>query len=180
VIPLIFSFQQLIEGFLWLALENPDYSNLEKPATLLFLIIAQIFWPFWVPFSILLTEVNPLRRTILAALSGIGLLVAVYLGYCLFTYPAQASISGHHISYELDFPYRFIWFSGLFYFIPTVIPAFISGLKKMFLLGFTILSSFIVTRLFFNEHLISVWCYFAAVISVIVYFIMRDLNKKKY
>ena len=55
-IPLFFAVQQITEGFLWLALSKPDYALLRWPATYIFLFFAQVVWPFWVPFAILMLE----------------------------------------------------------------------------------------------------------------------------
>lgn len=44
-IPLIFSLQQAIEGVLWIALSNPEYSAWQSKAMYAFLFFAQVFWP---------------------------------------------------------------------------------------------------------------------------------------
>lgn len=172
-IPLLFGIQQVSEGFLWLALEKQQYSHWETNSTYFFLFFAQILWPFWVPFSIRLMEISPRIKQRLNFILWIGIIASTYLGYCLLNYNPKASISGYHIRYDLNFPFYFVWYSGLFYFIPTVIPALISSVKNMKYLGLIILISFMVSKLFYDEHLISIWCYFAAVLSSIVYLIIK-------
>jgi len=49
----------------------------------------------------------------------------------------------------------------------------------MQLLGATILISYIFTTLFYKEYLLSIWCFFAAILSGIVFLIM-DVLKKEY
>lgn len=51
-IPLLFALQQISEGFLWLALTNPEYAYMENVSTHIFIAFAQVVWPFWIPFSI--------------------------------------------------------------------------------------------------------------------------------
>jgi hypothetical protein len=41
------------------------------------------------------------------------------------------------------------------------------------------LLSFIITKLLFNDEVISVWCFFAALISSIVYWVLRNHAKIK-
>ena len=55
-VPLIFSVQQITEGFLWLALSNPAFAFLQQFTTYTFLFFAQVVWPMWVPLAIFLLE----------------------------------------------------------------------------------------------------------------------------
>ncbi len=70
-IPLIFSFQQFTEGFVWLSLSNPTYAFLQQISTYTFLFIAQVIWPTWVPLSIFLLEKKSKRKIIQKILIGI-------------------------------------------------------------------------------------------------------------
>lgn len=167
-IPLIFAIQQLTEGCVWLALENPEYSSWLQPSTYIFLILAQAIWPSLVPISILLVEDNPSRKKVLAGLSIIGLIVSVFLSYRLLTQEITASIGDNHILYNLGVSPAIISSFGILYFIATIVPSFVSSVKKMRLLGLTILLSFILTTFFYENYVISVWCFFAAIMSVIV------------
>lgn len=176
VIPIIFSIQQFSEGVLWLSLTNAAYSEWHQVATYIFLVFAQVVWPFWVPFSIYLMESDKKRKKVMAALIGLGSAVALYLAFCLSNYAVNSDISDYHIRYDLDFPGYLVKYMGVFYFIPTVIPCFASGVKKMNILGAIILTSFIVSKLFFGEYVISVWCFFAAAASVMVLIIMTSFQ----
>lgn len=176
-IPLIFAAQQCVEGVLWLALMHAQYAQWEKPATYAFLIFAQVIWPCCVPLSMLLLEQEPKRKKILSGLLATGVLLGLYLAYCLIHYPVQAGIDGHHIMYRLNFPGATKWYNGIFYFIPTVIPPFVSGIKRIRWIGVTIILSYIVTQLFFRQYVISVWCYFAAIISLIILSVIMQLRK---
>lgn len=176
IIPILFSLQQIIEGFLWLALTNPSWESWQQPSTYLFLAFAQVLWPSWVPFSMFLLEENERRKKGLLALTGFGCVVSLYVMYALVNYPVDAHISRHHVSYDLSFPDYIIELSGVYYFIPTVVPAFVSSIRLMVFLGLALLTSFVVTKLFFGEHVISVWCYFAAAISIIVIIIMMAFH----
>lgn len=173
-IPLFFAAQQIVEGFLWLSLPRPNWTQWQKPLTYLFLIFAQIIWPLWVPISILLLEKDGKSEKTQKALVGLGFLVSVYLGYCLLNYPVHAVIMGSHISYVQDYPKDLRIYIGALYVIATIAPPFFSSIRRMWMLGTSILISYLIATLFYNHYLVSVWCFFASVISVSVYLIMIE------
>lgn len=178
-IPFLFSFQQFSEGIVWLSLSNKEFAFLQPISTYLFLIIAQIVWPTWVPLSILLLEKNEKRKNALRLILGIGVGLSLYLTFCYLFYDVDAEISMHHIQYNLDFPHtkNLVWLSGLFYFIPTVVSTFVSSVKRMHLLGTFILLSCITTLVFTTKYFISIWCFFAAILSMLVLLVIVNLKK---
>jgi hypothetical protein len=178
-IPFLFSLQQFTEGIVWLSLSNTDFAFLQTFSTYLFLIIAQIVWPTWVPLSILLLEKNEKRKKALHLILGIGIGLSLYLTFCYLFYDVNAEISMHHIKYNLDFPHvkHLLWLSGLFYFIPTVVSTFVSSVKRMHLVGTFILLSCVITLLFTTKYFISIWCFFAAILSMLVLLVIIKLQK---
>lgn len=177
-IPLIFGVQQLSEGVVWLGLMG-RYTEWLTIATYTFLIFAQIVWPVWVPLSILLLEKDPRRRKVLRLFLGMGLLVAAVVVWRLYAYGVQARIVDHHIRYDILFPDTYQLAVNIMYLCATVVSPFVSGVKGMKWLGSVILISFFVTVLFYNFHFISVWCFFAAVLSVVVLGVMWMLHDKR-
>ncbi|MDP2388033.1 MAG: hypothetical protein Q8M29_16785 [Bacteroidota bacterium] len=175
-IPLIFAIQQITEGFLWLALTKPAFAGLQSITTYLFLFFAQVVWPIWVPYSIFKLHKEEKYEVAQKLLIVTGILVSVYLGYCLFTYHVEAKILGYHISYDQDYPSQLSRYGGILYVIATIVPPFISGIKKMRLLGVSILISYIITTIFYKDYIVSVWCFFSSLISIIVLFIMHRIR----
>ncbi len=176
-IPVIFAFQQFTEGFVWLSLNHPNYNHWQKIPINIFLVIAQAVWPFWVPFSFLLIEKNEKRKKALKILVGLGSVVSIFLAYQVLFYPVSAAITPLHIHYALHFPEgTFSIAVTIFYFLATIVPPFLAGGKRMTSLGLLNLMSFIVTVVFFENYVISVWCFFAALISWEVFLAMKDLN----
>jgi hypothetical protein len=177
-IPLIFAIQQFSEGFLWLSLQHPGYAFLQQSTTYLFLFFAQVVWPVWVPFSVLKLEPPEAHKSIQKIMVGIGALVSVYLGYCLMTFHVEAKVVGHHIVYEQLYPETLRYFGGGLYLVATIAPPFFSRLKHMFLIGWAILVSYIVSTIFYEGYVISVWCFFASVISLAVFAVMREVKNR--
>jgi len=172
-IPLLFGIQQIAEGFLWLSLLNDNFALFKAPSSLIFLSFAQILWPIWVPLSILLLEENKKFVKILSILFLIGFIVSAYLAYRLYFAYISAEIVGHHISYNIGISNTSILILSPLYFVATVMPAFFSSIKRMWFLGFLILLSYIITKIFFENYVISIWCFFGAIISISVYSIIN-------
>jgi hypothetical protein len=89
-IPLIFAIQQFLEGFLWLALTNPDYAFMEHFSTYSFLVFAQVIWPFWIPFSVFKFskfEKRDLSKFISIVLVGVGTFLSLASLVYLINYP---------------------------------------------------------------------------------------------
>jgi hypothetical protein len=175
-IPLIFSIQQFVEGILWLSLSHGALSPWVNMATYGFLVFAEIVWPIFLPLSVFLLEKQDKRKRTMAVLLVLSGLVSFYLAYSLLFYGAEASISCYHIQYNVHYPIV-IKHSGILYLVATVLPPIISSIKRLRLFGVIILLSYVVTIIFYKDYLISVWCYFAAVISVAVLSIVMYLNK---
>jgi hypothetical protein len=175
-IPLIFGIQQLSEGILWLTLPNPEYANIQKIVTYIYVLFAQTVWPIWVPIAILLLEKEATRKNIQRFFVLSGLISGLYLAYCLFTFNVEAKIIGKHIDYIQDYPENTQIFSIVLYGLATIVPSFFSHIKRMWMLGVTILISYIITYIFFNQYVLSVWCFFSSIISLSIYAIMIEIS----
>ena len=175
-IPLIFCIQQMIEGLLWLALTDPVYASLENVTTYSFLFFAQVIWPIWIPFAVLSLEVKSKYKTIQKIIVGIGGLVSLYLAYFLASFPIKAMITGSHILYLQDYPKTISNYGSFLYVLATIVPCFISRIKQMVLLGILILISYGITLFFYSDYTISVWCFFASIISIMIWNIMKNIK----
>ncbi|MEI7582910.1 DUF6629 family protein [Runella sp.] len=178
-IPLIFAVQQVAEGILWVTLPNLDNVATQRIATYTFLFFAQILWPLWVPVAIILLEKNSTRKKVQKILIGAGIIVGFYLAYCLLSYQIQAKIIGHHIAYIQNYPASLrIYVIGL-YALATIAPPFFSHIKRMWMLGVAVLISYLITALFYEHYILSVWCFFSSIISISVYAIMIEISNSK-
>lgn len=178
-IPLIFGIQQFAEGILWITLPNTNYQSIHKLATYTYLLFAQIIWPIWTPIAILLLEKKATRKRIQQFFVGTGILVGMYLAYCLLHYHVEAKIEGKHILYIQNYPTYFKNFGMVFYGLATIAPSFFSHIKRMWMLGTTILISYIITTIFYDHYILSVWCFFSSIISLSIYAIMIEISAVK-
>jgi hypothetical protein len=178
-IPLIFAIQQIAEGVLWVTLPNPNYVIIQKTTIYIFLFFAEILWPMWVPIAILLLEKKATRKKIQKILVGAGLLVGIYLAFCLLSFTIEAKIIGHHISYKLDYPPSLRYISIILYALATIVPPFFSHIKRMWMFGVAIAISYIISAIFFEHYILSVWCFFSSIISLSIYAIMIEISHVK-
>lgn len=176
LIPFIFAIQQFSEGFLWLSIPSVQWSYLQTGITYFYLIIAQIIWPVWVPVAILLLEKEQTRKQMQRILVAIGMLVSMYLTYCLFHFNIRSEIDCYHIAYVQTYPESFRVMGGLLYIIATILPPFFSHIRRMWWLGIMVFISYVITTVFYESYLVSVWCFFASVISLSVYLIMSEIR----
>ena len=171
-IPFIFAIQQFSEGFVWLSLLNSTNLIWQQLSTYSFLLFALVIWPAWVPLSMFFIEKQHNRKIILGIFSGLGLLFSILSAIYLIIYKSEAQITSYHIHYELNIPFVAKMILGLLYLIPTVISNFISSTKGVAAMGVFVLLSYLVSRLFYDDYVISVWCFFSALISIKIYFII--------
>ena len=164
-IPLLFGVQQIVEGILWLSFRF-DAPQLNVATTYLFSMFSHVLWPIFVPFSIGLLEAVPWRRKAIRGFQAVGLFVGLYLLYVLAEFPVTA-VAAENIVYVSPHFYNIPVM--LFYLVATCVSCFFSSVATIRLFGALALFLFLVAYGFFTIALFSVWCFFAAVLSSIIY-----------
>jgi hypothetical protein len=164
-IPLIFGLQQMVEGALWLSFRF-DAPQLKLAMTYVFSMFSHVLWPIFVPFAIGLLETVPWRRAILWGFQGIGLLVGLYLFFLIVEFPVVA-VAAENIVYVSPHFYKIPVM--LLYLAATCISCFFSSNATIRLFGILALLLFAVAYWVFAVALFSVWCFFAALLSAIIF-----------
>lgn len=182
-IPLFFGIQQFSEGCIWLALQNPDNHLLEANLPLMttfFLIFAWIIWPFFIPLSIFRLEPVEKRKTILKFLLLLGGLVSLLLANQLFSQEVVPRIVEHHILFVKERAGGLQQYSGYFYVAAVLLPFIVSSNKNIKVLGAFNLIAFLIAWTVYTEFLVSVWCFFAAIASTCVLYVIYAMNGHKW
>lgn len=167
-IPLFFGIQQTIEGVIWLSFDSP---HLNTVMTYAYSIFSHVFWPIFVPLAVLLIETNPLRKKILLICSLVGFSVGIYFLYFIVTAPVTSQIMNRSIAYDSPHPYPFLMMA--LYLFAICGSCLFSSHKIINILGVVLSISFLVAVWFFYATFFSVWCFFAAILSFIVYLYFR-------
>ena len=173
VIPLMFAIQQAFEGFVWLSQMGtiPKTFALAKYG---FMFFAFAVWPFWMPFTCWRLEENTTRKKSLFYLLLIGFTVSITL-LIQTMLGVNVIASCNHISYSLQTAYG--WNETLFalgiYAVAVIAPLLISTYKNIWIFGLMTSLTLLLTMAFFWYFLISVWCFFAAIVSAFIYLLVR-------
>jgi hypothetical protein len=170
-IPLLFAAQQAAEGVVWLTVDGSTHATIQRVAVFAFLSFALVIWPMWLPVSLQLIERNPARRRMLTGLFWVGALVALCSVVLLTHSPPVAVVAHHSIRYDrsggvsgpLELPIL------LAYTLPTVFPFFVSTAYLSRAIGVMLVASLVATALVEQEALTSIWCFFAAALSAVVW-----------
>jgi len=177
-IPLLFGIQQIAEGFLWVTIPARGSLDIQQFCGYLFIIIALVVWPSLIPFSLWSMEDNPRRKKLMKMFLGLGMVLSLYYASCLAIIGVQPEVSCYHIVYKGDFPAQLVLPAFFVYVLVTIIPLFLSTMKRMKLMGTLMFISVAVSAMFFKVYLTSVWCFFAAAISCVVYYVLREYEKE--
>ena len=177
-VPLIFGVQQISEGFVWLALQSQGSGLALDLPSYIFLLAAVVTWPSLMPLSVFLMEKSPARRKAISIFLAIGVVTSLYYGAGLLLYNVDPRIDSHHIRYDNDFPRTLADAAFIAYLLATLVPIFISGVRRMWLLGILMTASCLLTGIFYKEYLTSIWCFFAAIISVVILWIITSERTK--
>jgi hypothetical protein len=171
--PLLFAAQQAVEGLLWLDLAQPTASACRPFLVHAFLGYAEIFWPVFAPLAALLIEPVRWRRWLIVVCLAVGAALSAYLLIKMLGNPYVASAASGHIAYTNDASYlKGIEFPYVF---ATTVSLLLSSHRMIQLLAGVILGGFIAAYWSFYQSYISVWCFFAAVSSVLVYLFVSRL-----
>ena len=165
-IPLLFAIQQLIEGVIWLTFSD-EAPLLNSVMTHVYSFFSHVLWPIYVPVAVLLMEPPGWRRRSLFGFVAAGVAVGVYQLYTLVAFPVVSRPTGQHIEYVS--PHFFAAVTMTLYLLSTALSPLLSTHRMVVVFGALALLSFGAAYAFYATWFISVWCFFAALLSVVVY-----------
>lgn len=165
MIPLLFAFQQAIEGLQWLV---PHPGVASQALIYAYLFFAFLLWPVYLPLAVYQLERRGRRKRLLEWLVAIGITVALLLLGLLFVVPATVIVSGDPIIYTVPVPPMLYYVGTFFYSVAVVGSLLISSRKPIPLFGVLVLLTEVASLIFFPRGFISIWCFFAAISSIFV------------
>ncbi len=170
MIPFLFGIQQLTEGVIWLTFSY-DAPLLRQTMTYVYSGFSHVLWPIYVPFAMGIMEAVPWRKKAIFAFLVPGVAVGLYLLYYIVATPMVAKVVGKHIVY--DSPHFYILPVMIFYLAATCVSCFFSSHGFVKLFGGLMLLSFIAAYIIHVWALVSIWCFFAAILSLLIYLHLR-------
>ena len=175
-IPLLFAIQQMSEGVIWLTFRY-EAPQVNAVMTHVYSFFSHVLWPVYVPVAVLLIEPPGRRRRALLVFVAAGVAVGAYLLYVMVAYPIVSRPIGQHIEYVS--PHFFALAAMTLYLMSTTLSPFLSTHRTVKVFGVLALSSFAAAYFFYATWFISVWCFFAALLSAVVYlhFVLRRAER---
>ena len=170
-VPCLFALHEFIEGFVWLGLDGTLSPQVAHNAGAAFMLYAQGILPFLLPFAVFLIEPTKRLRKRMMGFVILGGVLALYLMWGLIAYPLQISDQSHSVVYINVITNTTL--VAILYVVATCGALFFSGFRKLVLLGWFNLAGLLVVMFMKRYAFTSVWCAYAAVLSVVVYFFFR-------
>lgn len=164
-----FAIQQFLEGMIWI---NPGWIENTLLAKA-FLFFAIFVYPWFVGASCYKLTSNLKRQKILAGFVGAGLLYGIlfYVGTLVAPH-FNVDLSGMHVAYQYEtFGNHLSWCLFIpLYVILTIGPLFICDRPYAWVVGLAILGTAVLSAFVYTNYFVSVWCFFAAVVSIVISF----------
>lgn len=172
-IPLIFALQQAFEGLLWVSFANNWSPAITAIGTYGFLFFAIPFWPLWVPLSTFVMEDHQIIRKILFFFLLLGIVMFAFSLVSIILTGAASQVLSCHIKYTIESPYISNDIVLALYAAATIVPLFISSAPFMRLFGVVVLASLFAAAYFYSNFFISTWCFFSAVLSILIFIVVH-------
>jgi hypothetical protein len=173
-LPLLFGLHQLVEGFVWLGLRGQVPSGVGNAAKEAYIVYAHAILPAIVPLGFTLLEPDRARSRLMWPLVCLGLLLGVYLLWQITAYPVGAQPEARCIDYTTHTPNDVL--IGVLYVAVTCGPALVSSRRYLRRFGLISLLGVIAVALVRADELTSLWCLYAALVSV---FILEHFRRQR-
>jgi hypothetical protein len=175
--PCLFALHQFTEGFVWLGIDGKISQTAMHGVAAAYVLYAQGLLPFLLPLSVLLIEPTRHRRQRMMRFLILGSALTLYILWGLMMDPLQVYALGHSIVYNNALTTTKL--VAVLYVIATCGALFFSGFRDLVLLGWLNLVGLIVVMLIKSYAFTSIWCAYAAVVSIVIYFFFRRSSSKR-
>jgi hypothetical protein len=170
-IPFIFAIQQMAEALVWASFDYGWGQKWSNIFSYLFLFFAYVVWPTLIPYSFCQVENEKKRQEFLSIIFFVGIFISLYLFYHLIIFQLSVKIIYSRIEYYFqsinDNIYLF-----LAYTVTVIAPSFVSSNSRAKMLGILIFVAWAASILIYLYAFTSVWCFFAAILSSVIYFLL--------
>jgi hypothetical protein len=178
--PLLFAVQQAIEGVVWLGVAQHPPAPFTEAAALAYLFFAYAFWPVWIPYAALrFTEERATRRLrwALRLLVGLGIALGVVLWLPLLV--AGGSLTPEIVQGSLHYRTGLVFadqrlndLGRAIYVAIICLPLLMAASRGLVIFAVGLLAAVALAEAVYGQAFTSVWCYFSAVLSVLILWIV--------
>jgi len=175
-LPLLFALHQFVEGFVWLGVGGYIEARALELASGIFIYYAQGLLPFIIPLSIYLIEKDSNRKKLLAILSTLGLFLAIYTMYGFYQSPSSVEVVNNTLYYS--HPWTENIYDASIYILTTCGSLMLSTSISVQIFGLLNFIGLVIIFLLRPYGFTSLWCFYAAVISTLLYFYFSERRIK--
>ncbi len=173
--PVVVGIQQMMEGFVWTTVA--DDSSYLRMAALAYLFFVWLVWPGFVPYMTARLEENKKKKKffLYAAQSGLVLGMILYLPNFWNASWLKVEVLNHSIAYQCThlsdryIPHKL---SYAVYLTVIGLPPLFSSHRALKIFGTGLISFVPVTYIFFSYAQISVLCFFAALMTFYIIYVI--------
>lgn len=170
-IPLLFAIHQFAEGAVWLALRGDRTLGGVEPWGFFYMLYAQGLLTLLIPLSVWLIEPDRTRRLIVLPFMLLGASITIYMLWALLRFHTQIYVEDHSVVYRNPATSHVL--VAVLYVFATCGALLVSGYRYIVVLGAVNLIGVLLVLLVKQYAFTSVWCAYAAAVSVLVYFHFR-------
>jgi hypothetical protein len=162
-LPLLLGVHQLIEAFVWWGLQGHINAGVGRVATWVYLLIAFVVLPVFVPLGVMWLEPDRRRRSVMLGFVVLGAVVATVLLAAMVRGPAKAVLGHNHLSYSTDLRAGLVVVAA--YVVATCGSLIISSYRDIAVFGIVNLVAVAVIARLTIDGFASLWCGWAALAS---------------
>lgn len=162
-LPAVFSVHQFLEAAVW---PNRFVSaGMADFAMHAYVFIALPVLPLLLPLAILMLEPRGARLRV-APFAVLGAVVSAYLAFVVLAKPVGVTRCPHVLEYQTASRDSYLW--AVLYILAVIGPALMSGYRSIVVFGLANLVGLVLVAVLYLQAFASLWCIYAAVLSVLV------------
>lgn len=183
LIPVGFGLQQAFEGRVWQEL-NAGNAGAAVPFALGFHFFSHFLWLWWLPLCSYLVEAGKIRKRVFGGCAIFGAFAGTLVYSVMLFNPEWMSVGvrEHSIHYGFSVPFRSSIHIPLtpaaLYGLTILVPLLFSSRRQIRIFGGLILLSVVLASEVYGYAYVSVWCFFAAVLSLYLVYMIRHAEPK--
>ena len=170
-VPMLFAFHQFCEGMVWLGLEGRIGPLALNHFAFLFTLYAQGLLPTLMPAAVALMEPRGWRRNAIVGLTVVGAVASAWDAYGLIFVPSRVFVDHFSVAYRNPLTGN-LWIS-LLYILATCGALLLSGHRVIRTYGVVNVIALTIVQIVRSYAFASVWCFYAAIMSVMIYWQFR-------
>lgn len=179
LIPVFFGLQQFIEGVIWIFL-NSNQLYFAYLTSYIYLFFAFYLWPIYIPLSLYFIERKKSYQRVIRLFIIIGAILGsiMYIPILFHIVPFSVTILKHSIDYKVYESGITLWLYSISYVLILTLSLLYSPQLKIKIFGLLVLLSFLFSYWVRIYAFTSVWCFFAAILSIYIIYIVFSCGLK--